>query len=199
MSPDHHLRRSLHFLDLATADLDAGDCPRAAGALARSASHAATAAAVHWRYPHNTRRRLHLVLGMLMFNGLLEYRHHRTFRHVYELSDIFARSSVPNASVPDGPRRLRRARRRVFRLIAAVTAAMDADPSPKTWEELNADTAVTGPPCDRPGRYEMHTTIPARCNNLSFPPGNPQRGSVVYDPAACPKCAAFSALIASRR
>ena len=194
MSPDHHLRRSLHFLDLATADLDAGDCRRAAGALARSASHAVTAAAVHWRYPHNTRRRLHIVLSMLMFNGLLEYRHHRTFRHVCELSDILA-----NSSVPDGPRRLRRARRRVFRLIAAVTAAMDAEPNPKTREELNADAELTGPPCDRPSRYEMHTTIPARCNNLAFPPGNPQHGAVVYDPAACPKCAAFSALIASRR
>ena len=131
MSPDYHLSRSHHFLDLAAADLDAGDCPRAAGALARSASHAVTAAAVHWRYPHNTRRRLHIVLSMLMFNGLLEYRHHRTFRHVYELSDIFARSSVTDASVTDGLRRLRRARRRVFRLIAAVTTAMAADPNPK--------------------------------------------------------------------
>lgn len=194
MSPDHHLRRSHHFLHLAAADLDAGNYRRAAGALARSASHVVTAAAVHWHYPHNTRRRLHMVLSMLMFNGLLEYRHHRTFRHVCELSDILAGSSVP-----DGRRRLRRARRRVSRLIAAVTAAMDADPNPRTWQEFIADDELTGPPCDRPSRYEMHTTIPARCNNLSFPPGNPQRGSVVYDPDGCPKCAAFSALIASRR
>ena len=83
-------------------------------------------------FPHNTRRRLHIVLSMLMFNGLLEYRHHRTFRHVYELSDIFARPSVTDSSLSDALRRLRRARRRVFRLIAAVTAAMAADPNPKS-------------------------------------------------------------------
>ena len=51
MNPDHHLSRSHHFLNCVNADLDAGDCQRAAGALRRSASHAVTAAAVYWNYP----------------------------------------------------------------------------------------------------------------------------------------------------
>ncbi len=118
-------------------------CQRAARALRRSATHAVTAAAVHWHYPHNTRRRLHIVISRLMCDGLLENTHQRTLRQVYQLSDIVAGSSIPAASsVPDSLRAMRRARRRVSRLITAVTSAMVADPNPITLEKLSPPPAA---------------------------------------------------------
>ena len=93
---------------------------------------------------------------------------------------------------------MRRARRRVSRLIAAVTSAMVADPNPITLEEAIAAAGRAGQLCDRPSRYEMHTTVPARCNNLKFPPGSPGGSSLAHDPVACAKCASVAALLASR-
>ncbi len=45
MNPSHHLDRSQHYLNFVPGNLAAGDCARAARAMARSASHAVTVAA----------------------------------------------------------------------------------------------------------------------------------------------------------
>ncbi len=58
MNPAHHLNRSRHCLNIAPANIAAGDYARAARAFCRSASHAVTAAAVHWHHRRDTRRRL---------------------------------------------------------------------------------------------------------------------------------------------
>ena len=47
MHPTHHLERSQRYLHFVPDNVAAGDCLRAAASLARSASHAVTAAAVH--------------------------------------------------------------------------------------------------------------------------------------------------------
>jgi len=45
VNPSHHLDRSQHYLNFVPGNLAAGDCARAARAMARSASHAVTVAA----------------------------------------------------------------------------------------------------------------------------------------------------------
>ena len=90
MHPAHHLDRGQHYLDFVPANLAAGDCARAAKALARAASHAVTAAAVHWHHGHHSRRRLTTVLVELVHDRRVAYAHLRTFRDVYRLRDDVA-------------------------------------------------------------------------------------------------------------
>ena len=75
MNPAHHLNRSRHCLNFTPANIAAGDYARAARALCRSASHAVTAAAVHWHHRRDTRRRLRLVVKAPVFDGHLRYTH----------------------------------------------------------------------------------------------------------------------------
>jgi hypothetical protein len=127
----HHLLRSQHYLNLVPANIANGDYLRAADALRRAASHAVTAAAIHWSIPHKSRRRLHTVLAMLMFDGKLGYTHQRTFRQVYVLDDRIA-----DASPAFARRILFRERRRVSELLSAIRTAMLQQPNPPTWEDI---------------------------------------------------------------
>ena len=136
MNPDHHLNRSQRYLDFTANDIAAGDCARAARALSRAATHAVTAAAVHWHHRHHSRRRLGVVVGALLRDGRLRAAHWRTFREVGQLP-------AQIAAAPDAARRLlRRARRRVSRLRTAIAAAMSAQPNPPTLAELMAQVAA---------------------------------------------------------
>ena len=69
MNPAHRLNRSRHCLNFTPANIAAGDYARAARALCRSVSHAATAAAVHWHHRRDTRRRLRLFVKAPVFDG----------------------------------------------------------------------------------------------------------------------------------
>ncbi len=140
MNPAHHLNRSRHYLNFTPANIAAGDYARAARALCRSASHAVTAAAVHWHHRHDTRRRLHRVVKALVFDGHLRYTHERTLRQAYALPGLIA-DAAPAAA----RRLLRRARRRVSRLIAAVAAAMARQPHPPTLEQILAQIDALSP------------------------------------------------------
>ena len=145
MNPAHHLDRSRHYLDSAPANLAAGDCARAARALARSASHAVTAAAVHWHRGHHSRRRLTAALGGLVYDRRIAYAHLRTFRDVYRLP-----GQVLTATPELALRMVRRMRRRVSRLIGAIAAAIAAQPEVPTLEQLLADPASLPEPLPAP-------------------------------------------------
>ena len=129
----HHLDRSQRCLNWVPVNLAADDCARAADSLRRAASHAITAAAVHWGYPHHSRRRLTTVLYAMLHDGKIDRASHiSTFRQVHELPAEIA--AAPSAAAR---RLIRRVRTRVRRLrnavIAAVTAikpAPDSDFSP---------------------------------------------------------------------
>ena len=136
MNPTHHLDRSRHYLDFVPGNIAAGEYVRAARALARSASHAVTAAAVHWQHGHHSRRRLNAVLSELIYDRRIPYAHVRTFRDVYRLLEQVV------GETPDAARRvLRRLKRRVSRLNAAVASAMAEQPEPLTMEQVMADVA----------------------------------------------------------
>ncbi len=125
----HHQAQARRFLSLARADCDAGDFARAANALARSASHAATAASLHTNPFHTrgtTRRRLTNWLFCLAHEGRLPHGVVKTFRRIYDLPARLA-------AAPDfaGARRLaRRARNRVSALVRAVERAVAGRPQP---------------------------------------------------------------------
>ena len=136
MNPTHHLDRSRHYLDFVPGNIAAGEYVRAARALARSASHAVTAAAVHWHHGHHSRRRLNVVLGELVYDRRIAYTHVRTFREVYRMAERMA-EAVPAAA----RRMLRTLRRRVSRLNAAIATAMAEQPEPPTMEQMMADVA----------------------------------------------------------
>ncbi len=129
VNPTHHINRSQHYLNYASADLAASDCTRAARALYRAATHAVTAAAVHWHHPHYSKRRLGLVVTGLVRDGRLRCAHWRTFREIRDLPGRIA--AAPNAARP----MLRRVRRRVDRLFAAVSAAIAGCPARRPWRK----------------------------------------------------------------
>ena len=140
MNAAHHLDRSRLYLGFVTRNVLAGEYDRAARAVHRAATHAATAAAIHWHHRHHSWRRLTTVLGQLVRDGLLEYRHLRAFREVLRLPDLLAQTSGDAA----GRRRLlRRFRRRVHRLRRAIIRAMHADPNPLSLKEILAQMGVS--------------------------------------------------------
>ena len=141
MNPTHHLNRSQHYLNFVPGNLAAGDCARAARALARSASHAVTAAAVHWHHRRHSRRSLTAALTDLVCNRRVAYSHLRTFRDVYRLL------GRADDATPESSRALvRRLRRRVARLNTAIASAMSGDPNPLTLEQLLADPTLLPAP-----------------------------------------------------
>jgi len=148
VNPTHHLERSRHYLSFVPGNISAGDYNRAAKTLTRAAGHAATAAAVHWHHRYYSRRRLTVALFGLVFEGRLAYTHLRTFRDVYQLPHRIA-ASTPEVAC----RLLRRMRRQVSRLIAAIASAMASQPDVPTMEQLITQSApampVTVPPRSR--------------------------------------------------
>ena len=123
MNLAHHLNRSQHYIDRIPINLAAGDRDRAAKAVGRAASHAVTAAAVHWGYPYKSRRRLTTVLYGLLHDGKITHASHiRTFRQVYQLPDQVAAASTE----AEARRLIQRLRMRVRRLRKAITTAISA-------------------------------------------------------------------------
>ena len=175
MHPTHHLERSQRYLNFVPDNVAAGDYFRAANALARSASHAVTAAAVHWSRPHHTRRRLTTILTELVYTRSVAYTHLRTFTQVYRLLQ-----QVPDAAAADARRMLRRLRRRVSRFTAAVAGAISDDPAPLSFEDLIADPSNRPEPEPAP----QITTIGELREILGIPCDTAYKNH----PIECPGC-----------
>lgn len=123
-SVQHHQAQARRFLALARSDHNAGDYTRAANALARAASHGATAAAVHEsRLQRLTRRKLTNWLFALAGAGRISNGQVRAFRNIYHLP---ARLAAANPG--DAWRLSRRARNRVAALIRSLEAAVAGRP-----------------------------------------------------------------------
>ncbi len=123
-SVQHHQTQARRFLSLARSDLYAGDYHRAANALARAASHSATAAVVHWDHVRRpTRRRLTNFLLILARDGHISNGGVRIFRRIYDMPRLLA------AADPDEAQRLcRQARNRVSALIRSIEGALAGRP-----------------------------------------------------------------------
>ena len=123
-SVHHHQTEAKRFLSLARSDHNAGNYARAANALARAASHAATAANFHrglFRRP--TRRRLTSALFMLAGEGHLSNGSVRAFRRIYDLPE-----QLWSADPGQRQQLTRRARNRVADLIRAVMGLISSHP-----------------------------------------------------------------------
>ena len=123
-SVHHHQAQARRFLSLARSDHNAGDYARAANALARAASHAATAAVVerNW-FSRCTRRRLTNYLFVLAAEGRISNGGVKTFRNIYGLSRRLA------AADPRETQRLcRQARNRVAMLVRSIEGAIAGRP-----------------------------------------------------------------------
>ena len=170
MNPAHHLDRSQHHLDFVPGNPAAGDCARA-----RAASHAVTAAAVHWHHRHHNRRRLTTALGELVYTRRVAYAHLRTFRDFYRLLDDVAGATPQSARTM-----IRRMRRRVSRMRTAIAAAIAGQPDVPTLEQLMADPSLLPPP-DPP-----QTTM--TMGELMALQGRPVDSARANHPVGCPGC-----------
>ena len=146
----HHQARAADFLRRATRAIADHDPTEAATALARAASHAATATAVHYGFRHNSRRRLEFGLQSAVANGFLSRSHVNTFRQSCPLSPHRRRKSpsptagrkAPSPLVGEGrgegypPITLRRLRRRVAAMLADVAAFLAGKPKPVHYHKL---------------------------------------------------------------
>lgn len=120
----HHQAQARRFLSLARADHDTGDYARAANALTRAASHAATAVAVHETDLRRlSRRKLTNQIFALACQGRISNGCVRTFRNIYALADRLAL-----ANVRDAWRLSRQARNRVAMLVRSVEGALSGRP-----------------------------------------------------------------------
>ena len=124
-SVHHHQTQARRFLSLARSDHNSGKYDRAANALARAASHAATSALFHCallRRP--TRRKLTNTLFMLADAGQISNGGVRIFRSIYRLPDQLAAADTSQRQ-----RLSRRARNRVAALIRSVEGAIAGRPT----------------------------------------------------------------------
>ncbi|MDE2787521.1 MAG: hypothetical protein OXL37_12780 [Chloroflexota bacterium] len=123
-SVQHHQAQARRFLSLARSDLNSADYHRAANALARAASHAATSAVVHWDHVRRpTRRKLTNFLFILAGEGHISNGGVRVFRRIYDMPRLLA------GSEPHEARRLcRQARNRVAMLIRSIEGAIAGRP-----------------------------------------------------------------------
>ena len=119
----HHQAKAADFLrraDRAIADLDPTE---AATALRRSASHAATALAVHYGCKHNSRRRLEFALHVALADQCLSRSHLKTFRQTCHLLTAIPAWIGLAVTIP-----LRRLRRRVAAMLTAVSSLLKGEP-----------------------------------------------------------------------
>ena len=130
----HHQQHSRRHLNRARVNLAFGDTQRAADAVRRSASHAVTAACVHWHYPHRSRRLLTNALISFIFDLRLATAHLDTFVDVYSVGPNWQRS----VDHPDALRHLTLLRKRVANLATDLNDAIAADPNPPTLAQTIA-------------------------------------------------------------
>ncbi len=177
---DHHLNRAELYLRFALDDFLDEQYPRAANALHRSATHAASAILSREGRPTRTRRRLLNALAELVQEGHLKPGHLLTFRLAHDLPDHIA-----TASPAESLHLVRTTRRRVKLFVRDVSIAVQQRQPWERYEQPDIPRLLS----NRPTLQEMHTTVPARCNNLALPPVRPPNLRLAYNPDVCPKCA----------
>ena len=130
---------------------------------------------MHWHHRHHSRRRLTTVLVELVHDRRVAYAHLRTFRDVYRLLDDVAGETPQSACAM-----IHRMRRRVSRMLAAVTVAIAGQPYVPTLEQLMADPELL------PAPDPLRTTI--TMGELMALQGRPVDSARANHPVGCPGC-----------
>ena len=184
MKPSHHISRTRLYLKYAASDTAIGDYDRAARALARATSHAATAVGVHWDYLcglRGSRRRLQSALNEMARKRYVSYGLAGVLREAYALPDLIAAAAAKPAKAKAGGaatahqeiiRILRRTRMRARRLLKAVIRAMSDEPNPPTFDEIMARVLGDHPEPISPTCI-CHGARPVLCFGPSPPPPPP--------------------------
>ena len=183
MKPSHHISRTRLYLKYAASDTAIGDYDRAAKALARATSHAATAVGVHWDYLcglRGSRRRLQSALNELARKRYVSYGLAGVLREAYALPDLIATAAAKPASANARSanahreiiRILRRTRMRARRLLKAIVRAMSDEPNPPTFDEIMARALVDHPEPISP-TCVCHGARPVLCFGPAPPPSAP--------------------------
>ena len=105
MKPSHHISRTRLYLKYAASDTASGDYDRAAKALARATSHAATAVGVHWDYLcglRGSRRRLQSALNEMARKRYVSYGLAGVLREAYALPNLIAAAATKPANANPG-------------------------------------------------------------------------------------------------
>ncbi len=140
----YHQAQAGVFLQLADFAMADQDPDQAAGALRRAACHITTVLSIHYGWPHKSRQQLETALHVAVADESLSRSHIKTFRQVHTLRrHLASRTRRRDSASASRPRFnpaivLRRMRRRVASLIAAVTAFIEGQPKPvlhhKLWQ-----------------------------------------------------------------
>ena len=130
---------------------------------------------MHWHHGHHSRRRLTTALGELVYDRRVAHAHLRTFRDVYRLLDDVAGETPQSACAM-----IRRMRRRVSRMLAAVAAAIAGQPYVPTLEQLMADSSLLPVP------DPLRTNI--TMGELAALQGRPVDSARANHPVGCPGC-----------
>ena len=179
MSPSHHIDRTRRYLTLAVRNTVEGDLDRAARALARAVSHAATAVGVHWNLlvrSRHTRRRLQFALDEMAKRGSITRSLAGVMRQTYDLPNRMADAMAAAPDAETGRRSvirlIRRTRTRARRLLRCIQAAMAADPNPPAWNEILARAAADPTPGIYPAGSDAisRRTLPSASATPSAPP-----------------------------
>ncbi len=141
-SVKHHQSKSHYFLNRAFVHIVFNRPDEAANSLRRSASHAATACAVHWHRRYQSRRYLTTALTCVIFDCGIPRSHLRTFQEVYAVKPAWLRRLSPRNIYLA----LARMHRRVRRLVIDVDHAIAAHPDPPTIEQVMARLAAEPKP-----------------------------------------------------
>ena len=176
----HHLDRARFYLRLAGQDIDDEQCLNAAHCLRRATTHAASSVLAAEGRRTGRRRRQRYALADLVASGLIPHGHLPTFHRVHELPGL-----VDSTSSDHARRTLRTMRLRVKRLVRDIVKVIEDCYERQSFEQPDIPRLLS----NRPTLQEMHTTVPARCNNLALPPVRPPNLRLAYNPDVCPKCA----------
>ncbi len=121
----HHQAKAARYLQFAQDNIAQRDHHRAAQAIARAASHAATALAVHRQTWHNSPRQLRWAIERYVFDEL-SHGHLKTFREATRLP-----RRISSQPATDADRiLLLRLRRRTNSFLKAVNAIVAGEPLP---------------------------------------------------------------------
>ena len=185
---ERHLDRAELYLRFALDDFLSQQYPRAANALRRSVTHAATALLAAERRPTRTRRRLLNALRELVHEERIQYGHLLTFRLAHDLPG-------PTRRLPEESSTGARLRLRVKLFVRDVSVAVGQR---EPWGSIRGKPALSASSATCPaGRNALHRPGPVQQPGLAS--GLSSRYAIGLCPPGLPKMRQIPTLTIPKR